>query len=106
MSQNNQANKNNANWVENENTPQNPKNDILVDKEGWRMTKDGFYLKDSDDELDDVQVKKSRKERKTELWIQKIVKNAAKDGSESDTDSDSSTEETLTISTANSNYGK
>ena len=70
------------------------------------MTKDGFFLKDSDDELDEGQVKKSRKERKTELWIKRIVKTAAKNDSESETDSDSSTEETLNMATANSNYGK
>ena len=70
------------------------------------MTRDGFYLKDSDDELDEGQVKKSRKERKAELWIQRIVKTAAKNDSESETDSDSSTEETLNMATANSNYGK
>ena len=70
------------------------------------MTKDGFFLKDSDDELDEGQVKKSRKERKTELWIKKIVKTAAKNDSESETDSDSSTEETLNMATAYSIYGK
>ena len=61
---------------------------VITDKHGYKMTKDGFYLKDSDEEEEDPMAGKNRKERKKILRAAAMAKMNAKQF-ESDHSSDS-----------------
>ena len=63
--------------------------EVLRDANGFMINKDGFYLKESDDEEEAVEVKLSKKQRK------KLRKQAQYSDEEDDYDSDSSTEDVL-----------
>ena len=76
---------------------------VIRDADGFKMNKDGFYLKESDDEEESTQVSKLSKKQRKKIKRQQQKRVANSDDSEFD--SDSSTEDVLAFNPTHAGIG-